>query len=162
MVRFSVDAAETWLISSAFRRTMPVVLLGKEKDDVALKRRKRVLIVDDEAMVRDLLADVLSDAGYQAVIAPTWKMGETGFDEIGYSLVITDMFMPDRDGIEVIQDVKKRWPEVKILAISGGWGNTTPKRAANAATEIGATATMQKPFSPKDLLAMVEELIGEA
>ncbi|MBT3360521.1 MAG: response regulator [Rhodospirillales bacterium] len=127
-----------------------------------LKRRQRVLIVDDEAMVRDLLADVLSEAGYQAVIAPTWDMGETGFDEIGYSLVITDMFMPGRDGIEVINDVKKNWPDVKVLAISGGWGKTTPERAARAAVEIGASATLEKPFSPKDLVAMVKELIGEA
>ncbi|MBL6945085.1 MAG: response regulator [Rhodospirillales bacterium] len=129
---------------------------------MALKRRKRVLIVDDEAMVRDLLADVLSEAGYQAVIAPTWDMGETGFDEIGYSLVITDIFMPGRDGLEVIRDIQANWPEVKILAISGGWQNTTPERATGAATKLGATASLQKPFSPKELISKVEELIGEA
>ncbi|MBL6929407.1 MAG: response regulator transcription factor [Rhodospirillales bacterium] len=127
-----------------------------------LKRRQRVLIVDDEAMVRDLLADILTESGYQAVIAPTWDMGETGFDEIGYSLVITDIFMPGRDGLEVIRDVQEKWPEVKILAISGGWGATTPERSAQAAIELGATATMQKPFSPKDLIAKVQELIGDA
>ena len=127
-----------------------------------IKQRQRVLIVDDEAMVRDLLADILTNAGYQAVIAPTWDMGETGFKSIGYSLVITDIFMPGRDGIEVIKDVQKNWPDVKILAISGGWGKTTPGQATLVATEIGATATMRKPFTPKDLIAKVEELIGKA
>lgn len=127
---------------------------------MALKRRQRILIIDDEALVRDTLADILSDAGYQAVIAPSWDMGETGFTGIGYSLVITDIFMPGRGGLEVIRDIREKWPAVKVLAISGGWGGTSSDEAMETAAQIGADATLPKPFGPKELIAKVSEMIG--
>ncbi|MCG8509971.1 MAG: response regulator [Rhodospirillales bacterium] len=129
---------------------------------VVLKRRQRILIVDDDALVRDTIADILSDAGYQAVIAASWDMGETGFEGIGYSLVITDIFMPGRGGLEVIDDVRKKWPGVKILAISGGWGGTSAEEAIEAASRMGADTALSKPFEQKDLMEKVVELIGEA
>jgi DNA-binding response OmpR family regulator len=129
---------------------------------VALKRRQRILVVDDDALVRDTIADILSDAGYQAVIAPSWDMGETGFEGIGYSLVITDIFMPRRGGLEVIDDVRKNWPGVKILAISGGWGGTSAENAVEAAVKMGADDTLAKPFEQHELMDKVAALIGEA
>jgi len=128
---------------------------------VARIRRKRILIVDDEAMVRDVLSEVLADAGYQTVMAPSWDMGETGFAGIGYALVITDIFMPGRDGLEVIQDVRSKWPGVKILAISGGSAAASPEDAVASATRIGADSSLKKPFGPKELVAKVAEMIGE-
>lgn len=128
---------------------------------MALKRRQRILIIDDEALVRDTIADILTDAGYQAVIAASWDMGETGFTGIGYSLVITDVFMPGRNGLEVIRDVREKWPGVKVLAISGGWAGTSADEAMATATLTGADRTLSKPFGPKELIAMVSEMIGE-
>ncbi len=128
---------------------------------MALKQRKRILIVDDEALVRNTLADILADAGYQAVIAPSWDMGETGFEGLGYALVITDIFMPGRGGLDVIADVQAKWPDVKIIAISGGWGGTAAEDAIAAAQRMGAHDTLSKPFEREALLEKVHELIGE-
>lgn len=129
---------------------------------MALKRRQRILIIDDEALVRETVADILTEAGYQTVIAASWEMGETGFGGIGYSLVITDIFMPGRGGLEVIQDIRKKWPDVKVLAISGGWGGTSAEEAIDTAAGIGADAALPKPFESNDLLAKVTEMIGVA
>lgn len=128
---------------------------------MALKRRQRILIIDDEALVRDTIADILSDVGYQTVIAASWDMGETGFTGIGYSLVITDIFMPGRDGLEVIRDIREKWPDVKVLAISGGWGGTSAGDAVDAAARVGADAALPKPFEPGDLIDTVNGMIGE-
>jgi DNA-binding response OmpR family regulator len=128
---------------------------------VALLQRKRVLIVDDEALVRNTLADILADAGYQTVIAPSWDMGETGFEALDYALVITDIFMPGRSGFDVIADVQAKWPNVKIMAISGGWGGTSSEDAITAAQRMGAHDVLSKPFEREDLLAKVHDLIGD-
>ena len=128
---------------------------------MALKQRKRILIVDDEALIRDTLADILADAGYQTVIAPSWDMGETGFAALGYALVITDIFMPGRGGFDVIADVREKWPEVKVMAISGGWGGASAEDTIEAAKRKGADDALCKPFEREVLLDRVFDLIGD-
>lgn len=134
---------------------------GREKRIVALKQRQRILIVDDEALVRNTLADILADAGYQAVIVPSWDQGESGFAALGYALVITDIFMPGRGGLDVIADVRRKWPEVKVMAISGGWGGSSSEDTLVAADRLGADDTLPKPFERETLLEKVHGLIGD-
>lgn len=128
---------------------------------MALKQRQRVLVLDDEGLVRDALGEVLLDAGYMPVIMPDWETAEQGFEAAGYALVITDIFMPGKGGIEVIREIRERWPEVKILAMSGGWRNMSPAEAMDAAARIGADGTLTKPFEPDDLSDAVRGLIGD-
>lgn len=127
---------------------------------MSLNKRQRILVVDDEALVRDTVAEYLAEAGYQSVIAASWKTGGSNFEGIGYSLVVTDIFMPDQSGLDIIHEIRTRWPNVKILAISGGWSGMTSEDAIRAAGKIGADASMEKPLDFPALLAQVQSLIG--
>src|SRR4051812_34230248 len=74
-------------------------------------------------------------------------------------VLITDLFMPDRDGIETITEFRRRWPAIKIIAMSGG-GAVAKGDYLHVATDIGANAALRKPFDPKELIAAVRALVA--
>lgn len=69
---------------------------------------------------------MLENVGYEIVVAADGKKGIKAFQEKPLDLVITDIFMPEKEGLETIRELKRDFPDVKIIAISGGGGNTTP------------------------------------
>jgi CheY-like chemotaxis protein len=118
-------------------------------------RRKTVLVVDDEPSFRDLVAAILSKAGYHVdgVVDGSEAMGFASKNQI--DLIITDIVMPNREGIETIQYFSKLVPKVPIVAVSG---NSRYLRSAKA---LGAVATLEKTAIFQDLLHTVQSLIGE-
>ena len=121
-------------------------------------RQRSILVIEDEASIRCLLRHMLEDAGYVVTEAANGRKGLHAFRLAPPDLVITDLFMPDRDGIEVIQHLRKTRRDVKMLAISGASGTMDSFEAATAA---GATAVLRKPFGIQPLLRMVAALLGE-
>ena len=115
----------------------------------------RVLIVDDEQNMRNALRAALEGAGHEVVDAFEGEEGLSRYREKPADLVILDLVMPGKDGLETLGELIKESPEPRIIAISG-----TPLYLPMA-TDLGATRTFAKPFSMKELLKAVEELTGQ-
>jgi len=80
----------------------------------------RILLIDDDAPVRRTLRKMLERQGYEVEEAPDGKAGLTLYQENPADLIITDLIMPEMEGIETIMELRRRFPDVKIIAMSGG------------------------------------------
>lgn len=119
----------------------------------------RILVIDDDTLVRNMVRDILSDAGYEVIIASNGREGLAVLGREPIGVVVTDILMPEKEGVETILEIKKSWPSVGVVAMSGGGrtGNLHPLKIARSA---GASAILTKPFEPDDLLKAVRS-IGE-
>ena len=117
----------------------------------------KVLVVDDEESIRRLFHQVLTDAGYEVTLAADGDEALKKLRREPFDAVVTDLVMPEREGIEIIRSVRAERPGVKILAVSGAFGGGYLR----AAELLGADATMVKPVSPDKLLAVLSRLLGE-
>ncbi len=118
----------------------------------------RILIIEDDNEVRDYLERVLSRDGFEVIGAANGKEGVALFQQTPADLVITDIIMPEKDGIETIMDLKRQNPGLKIIAISGG-GRAEPENYLHSAKLIGASRTLKKPFTNDAMLQAVRELL---
>ena len=117
-----------------------------------------ILLVDDEEAFRTVIRRVLVNAGYDVVEAANGLEGIQRFYEKPADLIITDIIMPEKEGIETILELKSTHPELKLIAMSGGgWYGTDID--FNMARKLGAR-TLDKPFALKELLEMVFELLN--
>ena len=119
----------------------------------------RVLVIDDDEEMRRAMCEVLSRAGYVTVEAADGRAGLTRNREHPADVVITDIFMPEKEGIETILAIRHEFPEARIIAISGG-GDGSRFSYLSYARELGATRTLAKPFSTSELLGAIEEILG--
>ena len=121
-----------------------------------------MVIEDDESHLR-MLTTVLSKANYEVVSAPNGYNGCELFRENPCDLVISDIFMPEQEGLETITKLRERYPETKIIAISGGGVKTNymPKDILEIARDLGANKVMAKPLNIPDLLNAVKKLLAE-
>jgi CheY-like chemotaxis protein len=120
---------------------------------------KRILVVDDEAQIRTMLTQMLEQEGYSVHTA---ENGEEGLAQVGrqtFDLVITDMIMPVKDGLKFIMELVRDYPDLKILAISGG-GAIKAERYLTMAGYLGDIATLEKPFKREAFLEQVRRQIG--
>ena len=119
----------------------------------------RILVIDDDEQMRVLLQQAMQWAGYEVVAAENGRQGQQMFEEKPADLIITDLIMPEQEGLETIRILKQRYPAVKIIAISGG-GRIGPEAYLPTAMELGADRIFAKPFDVKELIAAVQELLG--
>lgn len=117
----------------------------------------RILIVDDDATVRAIIIQALKTAGHQVFSATNGKEGLWHFRAIQPDLIITDLFMPEQEGLAMISEIRRKFPDVAILAISGG--SVASNAMLSVALQLGATATLAKPFEKQTLLAAVEKTL---
>lgn len=121
----------------------------------------RILIVEDTRLMRDSLVDVLGAAGHEVVTADNGVQaceivaGGTAFD-----VIITDIIMPEMDGIQAILEIQSMQPEARIIAISGGSARMEKAQGLETARRLGAVAVLEKPFEVDTLLAAVESALG--
>jgi len=122
------------------------------------KQMYRILIIDDEEMIRRILRRMLETEGFEVADAPDGRVGMRLQRESPADLVITDLIMPEKEGLETIKELREEFPQVKIIAISGGgWIAADPYLVT--AKRIGADRTLAKPMERKSLLAAVRELL---
>ena len=119
---------------------------------------RKILIIDDDEQIRKLLYRVMEQAGFEVQVAADGRKGLSLFEESFYDLVITDLIMPEQEGIETITFLRKNYPQVKIIAISGG-GRIGPETYLPLALELGANAAYAKPFSIDQITNAVKELL---
>ena len=121
---------------------------------------KTVIIVDDDHDLRRTLCDFLDSIGYSVQQAADGNNALKLVEEEHPDLVIIDIFMPDKEGISTIMELKNDFPNVKVIAISGG-GQIGSSKVLDTAEKLGADAVLGKPFSMDELEVTMEDLFPE-
>jgi DNA-binding response OmpR family regulator len=117
-----------------------------------------VLIVEDDKELREMLKLSLLRRNFTVLEAENGKAAITHFKPLITDLVVTDLIMPEEDGLKVVIKLRELKPSIKIIAISGG-GKVGPGSYLNLAKALGADAIYSKPFSINDLIAKIELLL---
>ena len=120
--------------------------------------KTRILVVDDESMIRNMLRQVLESDGYEVYEAPDGMAAQSIYREEPMDMIITDLAMPERNGLEVIDEVARSFPEVKIIAMSANATGGGGMDLASAQSK-GAHRTFPKPFGMGDLKSAVKALL---
>lgn len=119
----------------------------------------RILVIDDERPIRDALKKLFERAGYDVDVA---ENGETGLDRYRLcpaDVVVTDMTMPVQGGLQTLAELKRDYPNSKVIAMSGGWPDSAVDPLM-VARDLGADRTLAKPFEILDMLSAVAALMG--
>lgn len=119
----------------------------------------RILIIDDDMQIREMLRQMLEFEGYKIQEAANGKEALKMQSQNPADLVITDLIMPEKEGIETIREMRKMFPDVKIIAMSGG-GVVGPESYLKIAKSLGAQKTFVKPIERKILLKGISEMLG--
>ncbi|MGD9949810.1 MAG: response regulator [Desulfobulbus sp.] len=119
----------------------------------------RILVIDDDDQMRVLLRQVMEWAGYEVMEAEDGREGMQKQRQQPANLVITDLIMPEQEGLETIGLLRKEFPQTRIIAISGG-GRIGPEAYLPAAQELGADRVFSKPFDVRELAGAVKELLA--
>lgn len=117
-----------------------------------------ILIIDDEPQIRSMIRLILERAGYSVMEAADGVEGIRRFRENPVTLIITDLIMPNKDGIGMIIELKKEFPDAKIIAMSGG-GLNRPEGYLRGAQKLGAACTLSKPINRQELLRVVKDTL---
>lgn len=121
--------------------------------------RRKVLIVDDNADQQELVRRMVERAGFACVTAANGREARLRLDEMAIDAAVTDVFMPDEDGLEFLRHVRETRPELPILVVSGS-GAHNPIDYLVIATKFGATATLEKPFTSRQFADALRALLG--
>jgi CheY-like chemotaxis protein len=121
----------------------------------------KILIIDDDQLVRNTIARILKRKGYELVLADDGRRGLELFQSERPDLVITDIIMPGKEGIETIREMRQINPDAKIIAISGG-GRVGNVDFLTMAAKFGAREIVAKPFEPAELTDTVARCLGTA
>ena len=119
----------------------------------------KILIIDDDDQMRAVIVAMLDRAGFEVLEAADGKQGLRLCENTAVDLVITDIIMPEMEGLEVIMGLKKKFPGMRIIAISGG-ARLQPQDYLHLAATLGADRTFTKPFERQELLMAVNDLLG--
>lgn len=113
---------------------------------------KLVCVVDDDELVRAKIALDLTAAGFQTLELDDSRRLSQVLAELPVHAVVVDLVMPDKDGVELIAEIRRDWPDVRVIAISGG-GRIGPDLYLQIARQMGADACLPKPVDPAALAA---------
>lgn len=119
-----------------------------------------ILIAEDNPILRATLARTLEALGHTVVVAPDGIEAETATCREPVDLVLTDLIMPERDGLELIQVLKRYRPELPIIAMSGG-GRAKAFELSELARDLGADASLRKPFKRHLLVETIDALLRQ-
>ena len=128
-------------------------------DQIAtVKSIQTILVIDDDPIMRETIRDILQVEGYNVILSSNGREGILCMESESIDMILTDVLMPEKDGIEVIIEAKQKYPNVKILAISGG-GYISAANYLKMAKNLGANESVMKPFDIDDLLGKVNKLL---
>ncbi len=119
---------------------------------------KKILVIDDETIIRTSCERTLAPEGYEITSAASGKEGIKFLENEPFSLILLDIKMPDIDGIEILKKITAKWPETKVLMITG----YSTVEVAVQSLRLGAYNFIEKPFTPDTLLAAVKEVFEAA
>ena len=119
----------------------------------------RILLVEDNEQLRNTLARLLMREGYDVSEAANGRLALQQMSQHAADVVVTDMLMPEMEGVEMILSLRRRHPGVKIIAVSGG-GISSPENYLKIAGALGSDKTMTKPLVPGELIEAIRALIA--
>jgi CheY-like chemotaxis protein len=119
--------------------------------------RPRILVVEDDPRVREVLGQALAMAGYDVVATADGEEALAAYAAAPTDLIITDLLMPRKDGVETIRDLRHQHPAAKVIAVTAARGRFN---RLTAARHVGAHRTLLKPFGMADLLAAVQDVLA--
>lgn len=120
----------------------------------------KILVFDDEPSILLMFKKMLEKEGHHVEVALNGKDGMRLFEKDKPDLLITDIIMPEKEGLETIFELRRQYPALKIIAISGG-GRIGPDGYLPGAKLLGADAVFAKPIVPKEFLKTISDLLGE-
>lgn len=121
---------------------------------------QRILVIDDDSEMRAFIVELLTRHGYEVSEARDGNEGLAAFERNPADLVITDLFMPEKEGCETILELRKRWPQTRIIAMSGG--SRIGHNFLPVAERLGANQVLHKPMPPQNLLDAVRNALNAA
>jgi DNA-binding NtrC family response regulator len=119
----------------------------------------RILVIDDQESIRHVVRRALEQDGHEVFDASDGEVGMEILESQSFDVVITDIFMPGQDGIVTLRQVRKRFPKVKVIVISGG-DSTGMMDLREDAEMLGAVKSLQKPFNARELMDVVKSVVG--
>ncbi len=119
-----------------------------------------ILIIDDDVEILEIYREILQREGYDVLAASDGRQGMKLCRDQEVDLVITDIIMPEKEGLETIMELRRDLPDVKIIAMSGG-GQIGAEEYLPLAEKLGAQRTLDKPFTPKELLDAIRGILGD-
>jgi CheY-like chemotaxis protein len=131
---------------------------GTRTQGTSVSVSKDILVIDDDDLMRDGIAELLTEAGYAARTAADGNAGLNAVKTTAPALVVTDIFMPGTSGKTVISELSRTHPNIPIIAISGHFNSD--RMDAESAILLGAARVLSKPFKNSDLLATVADLLA--
>lgn len=123
-----------------------------------MRTTTRILVIDDDAHIRALLRIALEQTGYEVAEAPNAAVGMQHYRTQPTDLVITDLCMPEMNGLDVIIGLRRDFPEARIMAMSGGAGGVHD--LLSVAEGLGAVQTIQKPFDVWAFIETVQDVLA--
>ncbi|QQG35494.1 MAG: response regulator [Micavibrio aeruginosavorus] len=118
----------------------------------------KILVIDDDELIRMTCRNILKKMNYTVIEAENGVKGLEQFRKEAPQIVITDMLMPDKEGLETISEIRAKNAKVKIIAMSGG-GATQNMNFLNLAKQIGADMVLSKPFKPEELMSAIKGVL---
>jgi CheY-like chemotaxis protein len=118
-----------------------------------------ILLIDDDELLRGALVQSLVNGGHKVIEAADGRQGCELARSLSVDLVLTDLVMPVQEGVETILTLRRERPRLPVIAMSGGVTNS--KLYLDIAGKIGAKRMLPKPFTPKTLLSLVEQVLAE-
>lgn len=119
-----------------------------------------ILIVDDEADMRMVLSRALTAAGYEVVTVGDGRQAFEVMAQRSFDLILTDILMPEKDGVQVLTEAHRKYPKAKTIAMTGG-GHIPPDAYLQIAGGLGANALLKKPFDPAQLVTTVNAVLAK-
>lgn len=135
-------------------------ILGQAKPRQIRTMNSQILVIEDDNAVREFIRQTLSKAGYGVIAAGDGVEGLDLFRAQKPDLVITDIVMPQKEGLQTIIELRQQAPDVKVIAMSAG-GRYSNMDYLKLARKFGARATLTKPFMRDEMLDLVRETLGE-
>lgn len=136
------------------------MLLSSNPPFLPLAKPPSVLVVDDVDEIRQLIGHWLTDLGCEVAYAACGREASKLIHLQAFDVLITDIIMPDGDGLEVISDARRRLPEARVLAVSGGGLHLRATDCLKLAKSLGAHAVLLKPFRREQLLEALGAVLG--
>ncbi len=118
----------------------------------------RIILVDGDDQLRTVLALVLERAGHTVTAVPDGSRGLAAYRAAPADLVVTDLVMPEREGIETIMELRTEFPDVRVIAISGG-GRHPGTDYFQLASRLGASRVLSKPFTNQEILTVIDDVL---
>ena len=119
----------------------------------------RILVIDDQEPIRRIVRRALEHNGHEVYDASDGEIGMEILESQSFDLVVTDIFMPGQDGIVTLRQIRKRFPAVKVIVISGGDSSGLMDLRQDAEL-LGAVSTLQKPFNAREIMDKVRDALA--